>query len=110
MKWEKLVELGKQLPGVTLDSWYGTPALKVAGKGFCRLKEDGKDVVFVLESVDEQEALCDAMPAVYYITDHYRGGAAVLARLAKLTVREAKVRLELAWRVRAPKKLLKSFE
>jgi hypothetical protein len=110
MKWEKLVELGKHLPGVTLDSWYGTPALKVAGKGFCRLKEDGKDVVFVLDSVDEQVALCDAMPAVYYITDHYRGWATVLARLAKLTVREAKARLELAWRVRAPTKLLKSFE
>lgn len=110
MKWEKLVELGTQLPGVTVDSWYNTPALKVAGKGFCRLKEDGKDVVFVLESIDEQEALCDAKPAVYYITDHYRGWASILARLSKLTVGEAKARLELAWRVRAPKKLLKSFE
>lgn len=110
MKWDKLVELGKQLPGVTLDTWYGTPALKVAGKGFCRLKEDGKDVVFVLDSTDEQAALCDAKPAVYYITDHYRGWASILARLAKLTIGEAKVRLELAWRLKAPNKLLKGYE
>src|SRR6187549_2482969 len=93
MKWDKLVALGKVLPGVTLDTWYRTPALKVDGKGFCRLKEDGKDVVFVLDSVDEQEALCDATPDLYYITDHYRGYAAVLARLSKLTVGEAKARL-----------------
>ena len=110
MKWEKLVELGKQLPSVTLDTWFRTPALKVAGKSFCRLKEDGKDVVFLTGSVDEQEALCDAKPDVYYITDHYRGYAAVLARLAKLKVGEAKARLELAWRVRAPKKLLREYE
>ena len=47
------------------------------------------------------------MPAVYYITDHYRGYPAVLARLAKLKVGEARERLEQGWRLKAPKKLVR---
>jgi hypothetical protein len=105
MKWERLCELGLDLPGVLLDTWYGTPALKVGGKGFVRLKEDGASVVFVLDGLDDQEALIAARPAVYYITDHYRGYPAVLARLAKLTVAEARDRLADAWRIKAPAKL-----
>lgn len=105
MKWAKVVALARALPGVEEGSWSRTPALLVAGKSFCRLKEDGEDVVFLLDSVDEQEALCAAMPAVYHITDHYRGYPAVLARLAALRVPECRERLARAWRVKAPKKL-----
>jgi hypothetical protein len=107
--WKQLCKLGRLLPEVVEDVWYGTPALKVRGKGFVRCKENGQDVVFMLESVDEQEALIDADPRVYFVTDHYRGYAAVLARLAALTVREAHVRLERAWRVKAPKALVKRW-
>jgi len=110
VNWAQLCKLGTRLPGVRVDVWYRTPALKVRDKGFVRLKEDGKDVVFLLDSVDEQVALCDAKPAVYYITDHYRGHAAVLARLAKLTVAEAGVRLERSWRVKAPRQLVNDFD
>jgi hypothetical protein len=99
MKWDRLRELAKELPGVVDSTSYGTAAIKVGKKLMARLKEDGKDVVFVLESVDEQVALCDANPAVYYITDHYRGHALVLTRLAALTVAEGRVRLERAWGV-----------
>ena len=72
------------------DIWFRTPALKVRKKSFCRLKENGKDVVFMLESVDEQEALIETRPKLYYITDHYRGYPAVLARLTALSVRECR--------------------
>lgn len=106
MKWDRLRELAKEMPGVVDSTSYGTAAIKVGKKLIARLKEDGKDVVFMLESVDEQVALCDANPAVYYITDHYRGYAAVLVRLAKLTVGEARVRLERAWSIQAPASLL----
>jgi hypothetical protein len=110
MTWEKLCKLALELPDVAIDIWFRTPALKVRGKSFCRLKEDGKDVVFILASVEEQEALCEAMPAVYYITDHYRGYPAVLARLAKLQVGEARERLEQGWRLKAPKKLVRAHD
>jgi hypothetical protein len=109
MKWPALVALGRALPEVELDSWYGTPALKVRGKGFVRLKEDGADVVFVTDGVDEQEALCAALPDVFHITDHYCGWPAVLARLAALTPALARARLEVAWRRKAPAALVKTY-
>lgn len=106
MNWKRLCQLGLELPETVEDIWFRTPALKVRGKAFCRLKEDGVTVVFMTESVDEQEALCEAMPAVYHITDHYRGYAAVLARLGALQTAEARLRLERAWRTKAPKRLV----
>jgi len=106
VNWKQLVALGRALPEVKEGIWYRTPSLEVRGKSFIRLKEDGENVVFVVDSVDEQEALIAALPDVYFITDHYRGYAAVLTRLATLTAAEARVRLERAWRNKAPKSLL----
>jgi hypothetical protein len=108
--WAEVVRLGRKLPEVVEDIWFRTPALKVRKKSFCRLKEDGKDVVFILESVDEQEALIETRPKLYYITDHYRGYPAVLARLSALTSKECQVRLERGWRQKAPRTLVKEFD
>jgi hypothetical protein len=110
MTWERLCALARELPEVKEDVWYGTPSLKVKGKGFVRLKEDRRSVVFLLESVDEQEALIEAQPDLYFITDHYRGWPAVLARLAVLRVPECRVRLERAWRKKAPRALVARFD
>lgn len=110
MRWERLVELGRELPGVGEGTWYRTPGLHVCGKFFCRLKEDGRSVVFRLESVEEQEFLVAAQPDVYFVTDHYRGYAAVLARLDALRVDECRQRLASAWRLKAPRGLLRQRE
>lgn len=110
MKWEKLSELGRELPEVVEGIWYRTPALKVRGKSFVRLKEDGQSVVFLLESIDEQEALIEAQSDVYFITDHYRGYPAVLARLAALKEAECRMRLERAYRLKAPRAVLKQLD
>ncbi|MFN7135402.1 MAG: hypothetical protein ACK4N5_25235, partial [Myxococcales bacterium] len=59
----------------------------------------------LLPSLAEQEVLTAEQPKLYFITDHYRGYPAVLARLARLGVREARTRLRRAWLVKAPKKL-----
>ena len=105
MKWEEIARLGRELPGVEEGTSYGTPALKVGGKGIARLREDGA-VVFMLESVDEQELLIEMKPKLYYITDHYRGWPAVLARPSALRPGECRERLEEAWRRKAPRKLV----
>ena len=110
MTWEALVKLGRELPEVEEGTSYGTPALKVRGKMIARLKEDGESVVFMLESVDEQEILIETQPELYYITDHYRGWPAVLARLPALRAGECRERLEEGWRLKAPKTLLKRFD
>jgi hypothetical protein len=106
--WEQLCKLGQALPETSVGVWYRTPALMVRGKGFVRLKEDGQSVVFMLEDVGEQEALIDARPQVYFITDHYRGYPAVLARLSRLGTAEARVRLERSWLRKAPPSLLRA--
>ena len=110
MTWAQLCKLGRALPEVVEDIWFRTPALKVRGKAFVRLKENGQDVVFLLESVDEQEFLIEAMADIYYITDHYRGYPAVLARLKALSARECRLRLERAYRLKATKTLLKQLD
>lgn len=92
---------------MTEEFWYGTPALKVRGKGFVRLRPEGDAVVFLLESLEEQEFLIASQPDLYYITDHYVGWPTVLARLSALRVPEAKLRLERAFAAKAPASLLK---
>lgn len=110
MNWQQLCKLGCGLPEVAQGTWYGTPALKVRGKGFVRLKEDGKSVVFLLDDVDDQELLIADRPEIYFITDHYRGYPSVLARLAKLPVQECRIRLEQAWKQKATPALIRQFE
>ena len=110
MTWEQLCKLGRELPDVVEGTWFRTPALKVRGKSFVRLKEDGKSLVFPLESIDEQEILIKAQPNLYFITDHYVGWPAVLARLASLRVPECRLRLERAWRLKAPRTLVRQFD
>ena len=110
MTWARLCTLGRALPEVVEDTWYGTPALKVRGKGFARLKEDGANVMFRVSDLDEQELLIETRAAIYFITDHYRGHSAVLARLAALTDAEARARLETAWRLKAPASLVRAFD
>jgi hypothetical protein len=109
VKWEEIVRLARELPGVEEGTSYGTPALKVRGKGIARLREDGA-VVFMLESVDEQELLIELKPRLYYITDHYRGWPAVLASPSALRAGECRERLEEAWRLKAPGKLVEAHD
>jgi hypothetical protein len=110
MKWQRLVQLAADLPDVVEDVWFRSPALKVRGRAFVRLKEDGESVVFLLDGVEEQEHLIESNPDLYFITDHYRGYPAVLARLAALRTGEARIRLERAWRVEAPKGSVRAFD
>ena len=106
MKWTQIVTLATRLPEVTESTWFGMPSLKVRGKGFVRLKDDDT-VVFLVDSVDDQEFLMKVEPEVYFITDHYRGWPAVLAQLSALRTPGARTRLEAAWRVKAPRSLVK---
>lgn len=110
MTWKQVCRLGLQLPEVREGTWYRTPSLEVRGKSFLRLKEEGRTVMFLLESVDQQELLILARPAVFYVTDHYRGWPSVLARLSALDPRECRIRLEEAWRKKAPAALVKELD
>jgi hypothetical protein len=80
MTFDDVRALAHAWPGVEDSTSYGTPALKVKGKGLTRLKEDGDSLVLQV-GFDERETLMEAEPDVFYITDHYGGWPYVLARL-----------------------------
>lgn len=94
------------LPETEEGLWYGTPCFKVRGKSFTRLK-DAKTLV-LLCPIEEKELLLEAAPHIFFETDHYKGWPAVLARLSEISTAELKLRLERAWRQKAPKTLSKS--
>ena len=102
MTWDELAAMGLELPATSIGTAYGTPAVLVKGKGFCRVKEDGETVVFMTGSNAEQQLLLELNPDLCFITDHYRGGQAILARLANLTPADARARLKQGWEHRAP--------
>jgi hypothetical protein len=96
------------LPEVEEGTLYGTPALKVRGKAFARLKDAGTLVVHA--AIDEKEMLMQVDPAVYFETDHYKGWQAVLVRLDRISTPKLRHRLEQAWRHKAPKRVVAAFD
>ena len=103
--WADVVALGSELPGVEESTSYRTPALKVRGKGFCRLKEDGESLVVPVVDLEDKEALLRSDTEVFFTTPHYDGYAYVLVHLDRIG-RDALAELvEDAWRLRAPPSL-----
>ncbi len=93
---------------VEVGTSYGTPALRVGGRSFMRMKDP--DTMVLLGPMEEKEMLLAAAPAIYFETDHYKGWPAWLVRLSKIGDAELKHRLERAWRHKAPKRLLDAFD
>jgi len=98
----RAARLAAHLPGVEVSTWYGTPALKVAGKGFARWKAPGE--LMVLCPLGLKEALIEAEPGLYYETAHYRGWPAMLVDMDAIDDERLQDRLECAWREKAPDK------
>ena len=104
--WADVVDLGGELPGVEESTWYGTPALKVRGKGICRLKdEDAGTLVIKVIDLEDKEALLRSDPEVFFTTPHYDGWPYVLVRLDQIGRDQLAELVEDAWRLRAPKSL-----
>ncbi|HEV7345333.1 MAG TPA: MmcQ/YjbR family DNA-binding protein [Devosia sp.] len=93
----------RDLPEVSRSTSYGTPALKVRDKSFVRLKD--ADTLVLLCPAEQKALLMEISPEIYFETDHYVGHAAVLIRLNAIDDEELSLRLEDAWRFKAPAKL-----
>jgi hypothetical protein len=96
-------QLALSLDNVVEGTSYGTPAFKVGGKLFARLHQDGESLVLAMNS-DQRESLMAANPDAFYVTDHYRGYEWILVRLARVKHDELWDLIQVAWRLRAPKK------
>ena len=95
--------LARGLPGLVASTSHGTPALKVGSKAFCRLKD--LTTLVLLCPAEQKTLLMEISPEIYFETDHYVGSPAVLIRLDVITDEELSLRLEDAWRAKAPKRL-----
>jgi hypothetical protein len=100
--WADVVALGSALPEVQESTWFRTPALKVRGKSFCRLKEDGETLVVRVLDLEDKEALLQSEPERLFTTPHYDGYPYVLVRLAQIDEGLLGELLEDAWRCSAP--------
>ena len=101
--------LGLKLPGVAEGTSYGTAALKVDGKMFARLKEDGETLVLKMDIVS-RDLVIQAQPKIFFVTDHYRDWPYVLVRLAEVRADQMKELLEDSWRIAASKKRLAALD
>jgi hypothetical protein len=83
LTFDTVCEIARDLPGVEAGTSYGTPALRLKGKFFSRLREDGDSLVVKVDFT-ERDMLMEADPEVFYITDHYLNYPSVLVRLSKV--------------------------
>jgi hypothetical protein len=101
--------LALALPGVEEGTSYGTPAFRVKGKFFVRLREDGESIV-VKVGDDERDLLMEADPDAFFTTDHYKGYPSVLVRLSRVREADLAEVLDQAWARLAPPKLVAQRE
>jgi hypothetical protein len=94
------------LPDVDEGTSFGTPSWKVRGKFFARLR-DGDTVLVAKVDKGEKQLLMQAEPDVFFETPHYHGYGYVLVRLANIDEDELAEVVEDAWRLAAPKTLVR---
>ena len=108
--WKDVLAIGSRFPGVEESTSYGTPALKVRGKLMCRMRTDPDALVLCVIDLGEREALLQGEPEAFFSTPHYEGYPYVLARLETVEREQLAELLEDAWRLRAPKRLVASYD
>ncbi|GAA5157616.1 MmcQ/YjbR family DNA-binding protein [Pseudonocardia eucalypti] len=108
--WTEVVAMAAELPEVTESTSYNTPALKVAGKGFARLRSEAEGGLVLMCGLDEKEALLAGGDPAFYTTPHYDGYGAILVNLDKVDPGQLRELIEEAWRLKAPAKLRKALD
>ena len=99
-----------KLPKTEVSTWYGTPGVKVAGKGFLRLRTESEGGLVVLCDHDKKAALLRSGDPAFYTTPHYNGFGSILVNVKKVTRAELAHLITEAWRRKAPLTLLKEFD
>lgn len=108
--WRDAVRIGLSLPETEESTWYGTPGLKVAGKGFARLRTEAEGGLVLMCSLDEKARLLEANDPTYYTTPHYDGFGSILVDLKRVDRAALRELVIQSWRIKAPAKLRKAFD
>jgi hypothetical protein len=94
------------LPDVEEGTGHGRPAWRVRGKFVAGLWADGETAVVKVDK-GEKQMLMEAEPEIFFETPHYEGWGYVLVRLETIPEDELAEVVEDAWRLAAPKRLVK---
>jgi hypothetical protein len=108
--WEDVVRIGCELPAVEESTWYGTPSLKVAGKGFARLRSEEDGGLVLMCDLAEKEALLQSGDPAFFTTPHYDGYGAILVDLARVDEQQLAEMIDDSWHQKAPAKLIRARE
>lgn len=107
--WKDVTTIALTLPRTEVSTWYGTLGVKVAGKGFLRLRTEAEGGLVVLCDHDKKAALLRSGDPAYYTTPHYDGYPSILVNLKKVKRAQLVELITEAWRRKAPLRLLKEF-
>lgn len=100
---ETVRQMALSLEGAEEGTSYRTPAFRVHGELFARLREDPDSLVVRMDP-EQREELMAAEPETYYITDHYLHYPWMLVRLSRIHPDALRDILRMAWRRAASKK------
>ncbi len=101
--------LARHLPGVEVSTYYGGPALKAAGKAFAGVSRE-PGAMWTACPIELKPILIEAQPDYYFDTDHFSGWPGLLVRMDAIDDESLAARLEAAWLMRAPAKLVRAWE
>ena len=107
MTWDDVVAIATALPEVEVSTSYRTPALKVRGKGFARLRTEAEGGLMLVCGLDEKEALLASGDPAYFTTRHYDGYGSILVDLTRIEPAQLAELVEEAWRHKAPARLVR---
>jgi hypothetical protein len=108
--WDDVVSIGVRLPGVEVSTWFRTPSLKVAGKGFARLRTEAEGLLVLMCELDEKEALLGSGDPAFTTTAHYDGYPAILVDLDVIDRDLLAEMVTEAWRMKAPARLRRQLD
>ncbi|MEQ3554913.1 MmcQ/YjbR family DNA-binding protein [Pseudonocardia nematodicida] len=108
--WDDVVRIGCALPEVEESTWYRTPALKVRGKGFARLRTEAEGGLVLMCALEEKEALLASGDPAFFTTAHYDGHGSILVDLDRVDPGPLAELIEEAWRRKAPATLVRRHD
>ena len=118
--WAGICEFLLTFPGCEKDPPGGREVVRVAGKALAypaaneRSRPSGlpanEEFVIVRVDLRRREQLLETNPEAFFVTPHYQGYRGVIVRLSTVDQRQLRDLLVDAWRLMAPKRLVREWD
>lgn len=108
--WDDVVSIGARLPEVEVSTWFRSPSLKVAGKGFAPVRTEAEGLLVLMCELDEKEALLASGDPAFTTIPHYDGYPAILVDLDVIDRYLLAEMVNEAWRIKAPARLRRQLD